>query len=397
MTEDVELSARRWAASGMMALTGTIAKALGPPAGLVPGVDRLAQRFPGLDALALLAERAALLGLSRHGATSCGEGCRLVQTKDGWLALSLARPEDIASVPAWLQSDGVPGATGLLWDHIARTVSQCPTAPLVEQGVLLGLPIAALGQPPDRPAIQRMSMGDAHPSTGPAGLIVVDLTSLWAGPLCGALLAGAGAEVIKVESRTRPDGARRGPPDFFDLLNGSKQSMVLDFERRADVEALASLLRQADVVLESSRPRALQQLGIRAEAVLAEGPRVWVSITGYGRAGASAHRVAFGDDAAAAGGLLADDEGVPCFCGDAVADPLTGLAAADACLDALETGGRWLLDVSMVSVAATLAGPTLSVPDHVAVVPPRARPVTHRAAALGADSANVRARFGLPA
>ena len=68
--------------------------------------------------------------------------------------------------------------------------------------------------------------------------------------------------------------------------------------------------------------------------------------------GPSADRVAFGDDAAAAGGLVVWDGEGPCFCGDAVADPLSGMAAAAAALAALEQGGRWVLDVSMADVAA---------------------------------------------
>ena len=57
---------------------------------------------------------------------------------------------------------------------------------------------------------------------------MVELGSLWAAPLCGSLLAAAGADVVKVESIGRPDGARRGPPAFFDLLNGGKRSVALD-------------------------------------------------------------------------------------------------------------------------------------------------------------------------
>ena len=89
------------------------------------------------------------------------------------------------------------------------------------------------------------------------------------------------------------------------------------------------------MVIEASRPRALAQLGVNGpDLVRAGGPRVWVSITGYGRSGDAANRVAFGDDAAAAGGLVVWRDGVPLFCADAVADPLTGLTAADACLRA---------------------------------------------------------------
>jgi len=110
--------------------------------------------------------------------------------------------------------------------------------------------------------------------------------------------------------------------------------------------------------VEASRPRALAQFGIATERMLAEdeGPRVWMSITGYGRADP---RVAFGDDAAVGGGLVVYDEKGPCFCADAVADPLTGLVATDACLAALSADAPVLVDISMAQVAAAFAGPTL--------------------------------------
>jgi hypothetical protein len=82
---------------------------------------------------------------------------------------------------------------------------------------------------------------------------------------------------------------------------------------------------------------------------------VWLSITGYGTEGESARRVAFGDDAAAAGGLVVWDGEGPCFCGDAVADPLSGLAGASAVLAALRQGGAWKVDVSMADLAAACA------------------------------------------
>jgi crotonobetainyl-CoA:carnitine CoA-transferase CaiB-like acyl-CoA transferase len=119
---------------------------------------------------------------------------------------------------------------------------------------------------------------------------------------------------------------------------------------------------------------------------------VWVSITGYGRA---SDRVAFGDDAAAAGGLVVWHEGAPLFCADAVADPVTGLTAAAACLDALADGGRWMLDVSMGAVSAALSGPSPAEPGPAAVADPRARDAVAAAPALGADTADVVAELGL--
>src|SRR5580700_8200381 len=100
----------RWAASGLMMLTGTRDSPLGPPSSLVPGIDELGARFPSLDPLALLGERAAFMDLSRAGTTSCSGGCRLMEALDGWVAVSLVRPEDAQAVPAWLELSDVPSS-----------------------------------------------------------------------------------------------------------------------------------------------------------------------------------------------------------------------------------------------------------------------------------------------
>ena len=83
--------------------------------------------------------------------------------------------------------------------------------------------------------------------------------------------------------------------------------------------------------------------------------RVWLSITGHGRSEPQRHWVGFGDDAAVAGGLVAWSRGEPCFLGDAIADPLTGIAGATAVIDALQQGGRWLIDCNLAGVAAFVA------------------------------------------
>jgi crotonobetainyl-CoA:carnitine CoA-transferase CaiB-like acyl-CoA transferase len=189
-------------------------------------------------------------------------------------------------------------------------------------------------------------------------LVVVDLSSMWAGPVCAQLLGGAGARVIKVESVKRPDGARDGVGAFFDWLHAGHQSVALDFDTEAGRGDLLRLVARADIVIESSRPRALRQLGIDAERVVRDGPgRTWVSITGYGRDHDDGEWVAFGDDAAVAGGLVAyDAEGAPVFCGDAIADPLTGLHAALAALTTIDAGGGAIIDIAMSAVAAGVVG-----------------------------------------
>ena len=127
-------------------------------------------------------------------------------------------------------------------------------------------------------------------------------------------------------------------------------------------------------MIEASRPRALEQLGIDATAIVAGGgPRVWVSITGHGRDGAGADWVAFGDDAAVAGGLVAHDEHGPVFCADAIADPIAGVVAAGAALQALAAGGRWLLDVSLSAVAAAAGRTDAAGHRPVEVAAPHAR------------------------
>jgi hypothetical protein len=370
-----------WARSGAMALTGRPdGPPLGPPSPLVPGLraiaDVLAERTGHtgptvrVDPIALLGERAAMAGLRRGGAVSCGGGTRLLEAADGWIAVSLTRPEDLESVPAWLGVDAT-------WPSISAAVADRSTADVVDQGVLLGLPVAALGTqpvpPPGLPVTATRLSADP-PARGVAGARVVDLTSLWAGPLCGSLLADGGARVTKVESTTRPDGARRGTRAFFDLLQAGNETATVDITTEDGRQQLAARLAGADIVLEASRPRALEQLGIDRDELLREGgPQVWVSITGYGRVGPARDRVAFGDDASIAGGLVAWDEVGPCFCADAVADPATGLTAAAAVADALSVGGRWTIDIALASVAAHLAGPTLPVPDGLEAAPPRAR------------------------
>ena len=193
---------------------------------------------------------------------------------------------------------------------------------------------------------------------------------MWAGPLCARVLGLAGLRVVKVESTGRPDGARRGHAGFFDWLHGGHESVALDLGSEGGRAALRRLVAQADVVVEASRPRALAQLGIDAEAAVAARPgTTWVSITGYGRSGPGAGRVAFGDDAAVAGGLVAyDAEGLPVFCADAVADPITGLHAAAAALASVAAGGGHLIDVPMAgAVAAACANPA---PPAAAVAAP---------------------------
>ncbi len=396
--------AQAWASSGACVLTGRPeGPPLGAPAALIDLVERAAavvQRHSEsdqvVDGLALLGERAALSDLSRRGAISCGGVTRLVPTRSGWLAVSLPRPSDVEALPAWLGRHVSPDDP---WPIVYEVAAGVTAAALDEQAALLGLPIAAVGSVApnaqdsfDLPVGAEWVDGDHGGSRSLGEATVVDLSALWAGPLCGQLLAGAGANVIKVESTSRPDAARQGPGPFFDLLNGAKQSVALDLATAAGQRDLGRLIAGADIVIESSRPRALAQMGIDSRRMLrqAGGPRIWASITSHGRGPVTGQRVGFGDVAAAAGGLVASDDDGPCFVADAVADPVTGLVTAAAVLEALEVGGRWLIDAAMAPMAASVTGPLLEV-TGLRVELPRARRAHGRAPALGEDTAAVMA------
>lgn len=315
----------------------------------------------GPSALSLLTERARMLGHTGWGTWSAGTSCRLVPCADGWLAVNLPREDDLDAVPALLGQE----PSGDAWSQLTAGVRHRTALEVVETGQLLGVPIAVV--PTEwRADEQRQVRGRTDRAVGtltsgardrvwPAAPVVVDLTSLWAGPLAGHYLARAGARVIKVESIHRPDGARVGTPAFWRRLNGAKELVELDFSSAVGRGELAALIDQADVVIEASRPRALEALGVDAAAQVERGC-TWCSITGYGRSGPWRNRVAFGDDAAAAGGLVTIVGEEPWFIADAAADPISGVAAASGVLARWATGSSGLVDVAMRDVVGHLTG-----------------------------------------
>ncbi|MCU1587078.1 MAG: hypothetical protein JWN31_571 [Frankiales bacterium] len=302
-----------------------------------------------VDGPGLLGQRAALRGRTRPERHS-----RLLQTVDGWLAVTLSRPDDWDLVPAWLETDAVT------WEGVSAAAALTTGAGLAARGQELGLAVAAVPVPgagADEQLQVRHPAGvrpwlltpghDAPPAGRPK---VVDLSALWAGPLCAHLLHTAGADVVTVESPGRPDGARVGDPSLYAVLHEGCSSVQLDL-RSAE---LRELLDDADVVITSARPRALRQLGIWPPDEVARRPGLtWVAVTAYGLTGPWCDRVGYGDDTAAAGGLLLDG---PELFADAAADPATGLYAAIAALAALRSGGG-LVDIALREVAAHLARP----------------------------------------
>jgi len=216
-------------------------------------------------------------------------------------------------------------------------------------------------------------MADTTPATtGPlAGVRVLDLTAVVAGPLATQILGDYGADVIKVEppegDRMRVNGVtrNRGMSSIFLALNRNKRSLCIDLKSTAGLAVIERLLPTVDVLVHNMRPAAVERLGLGFDAAAALNPRlVYCAAPGFGRGGPDADKPAFDDVIQAACGLaalLGHASGKPDYIPSLVADKTAGLAVANAVLAALferERSGRGqFVEVPMFEtlVAFTLA------------------------------------------
>lgn len=268
--------------------------------------------------------------------------CQLVETADGWIAVNLAREDDREAVPAWLETDVGQDP----WHIVQKMARRRTTADVLDRAALLGLPVAAVGEATERPALPLRSAYSTSSSS------VIDLSALWAGPLCGGLLAEAGFAVTKIQDPDRPDPTSSATPEHDRRLNGRKRRVIMALNDTRLLQAIGD----ARILITSARPHALARLGLTPESLFDLNPSlIWVAITAHGCHGDAAMRVGFGDDCAAAGGLVGWDDGVPRFLGDALADPLAGLRAARLALAAVTKGQAGVIDVALASTAAKFA------------------------------------------
>lgn len=192
------------------------------------------------------------------------------------------------------------------------------------------------------------------------GIRVVDLSRVLAGPFCTALLADAGADVVKVESKTGEDSRHLGPfrdgeSLYFGILNRGKRSIALDLKDPDDRESLLQLIDGADVVVENFRPGVTTRLGIDYEAARARNPKiVYASISGFGQHGPMAGAAAYDLVVQALSGVMSitgTEESGPTRLGESFGDTVAGLFAAwgisTALLAARTTGRGQHLDVAM--------------------------------------------------
>lgn len=199
----------------------------------------------------------------------------------------------------------------------------------------------------------------ASPRRGPlAGVRVIDLAAVWAGPLCSQILADLGADVIKVEAGVRPDmlrfstrheSATADPWDiggWFHQVNRNKRAITLDLRLERGREVLKDLVARADVVVENFSRRVMGNFGLPYEALSAINPRlVMISMPGFGDRGPYRDYVAFGEIIEAMAGLCSLTgyrDGNPLRSAIAFGDPVSGLhgsfAVISALLDREDTG-----------------------------------------------------------
>ena len=181
-----------------------------------------------------------------------------------------------------------------------------------------------------------------------AGVRVIDLTRVLAGPFCTQLLADMGADVVKIEG---PDGdlmrrmgtVREGLSWYFAQFNRNKRSIVLDLYGEPGRAALADLLRSADVLVENYRPGVLAKMGFGPDRIEAINPSLIVaSVNGYGSIGPYAERPSFDFIAQAMSGFMAASgapDGEPMRSGPPIGDLVAGLYAAFGVVCALHARG----------------------------------------------------------
>ncbi|MGO4173440.1 CaiB/BaiF CoA transferase family protein [Bosea sp. TAF32] len=214
-----------------------------------------------------------------------------------------------------------------------------------------------------------------------AGVRVLDLSNVLAGPFCGYNLARLGAEVIKVEKPDGGDLARKlgADPEMaarlsglsFVAVNADKQSIALDLKAPEGREVFLRLVGTADVVLENFRPGVMKRLGLAYEDLSQINPRlVYCAISGFGQTGPWAGRPAYDQIVQGLSGVMSvtgDEESAPLRTGFPISDTISGLTAAfaisAALVDQKQSGRGRFIDVSLLE--STLAAMGWVVSNHL--------------------------------
>ncbi|MFI9378343.1 CaiB/BaiF CoA transferase family protein [Streptomyces parvulus] len=217
------------------------------------------------------------------------------------------------------------------------------------------------------------------------GLRVLDLATLFAGPLAATMLGDFGAEVVKVEHPTRPDPSRGHGPSkdgiglWWKILGRNKRTITLDLSKPAGRTTLLRLASTADVVVENFRPGTLEKWDLGWDELSAVNPRlVLTRVTGFGQFGPYARRPGFGTLAEAMSGFAAmtgEPDAPPTLPPFGLADSIAALATAYAVMTALaareRTGEGQVVDMAIIEPILTVLGPQPTWYDQLGHVQPR--------------------------
>jgi len=195
-----------------------------------------------------------------------------------------------------------------------------------------------------------------------AGITVLDLTHVLAGPFASATLGDLGARVIKVERPGTGDDTRAFPPfvgeesAYFAGLNSGKLSIALDLKAEADRSIFERLLAEADVILENFRPGTMERWGYGWQALAKRHPRlIYGAVSGFGHTGPEAGKPAYDMVVQARGGVMSitgEEGGPPVRVGASIGDIIAGMYLGQGVLAALfrreRTGEGGKIDISML-------------------------------------------------
>ena len=201
-----------------------------------------------------------------------------------------------------------------------------------------------------------------------AGIRVLDLTRVLAGPFCSMILGDMGAEIIKVEEPGKGDDTRGWPPfsggeaTYFLSVNRNKKSLTLNMKAPDGQAILRRLVAKADVVLENFRPGTMERLGFGYDALRKLNPRlIYCAISGFGESGPEASRPGYDLIVQGESGVMdltGFADGPPVKVGNSVADLVSGMAAAHgvtlALLSRARTGKGQKVEIGMLDVMASL-------------------------------------------
>lgn len=217
------------------------------------------------------------------------------------------------------------------------------------------------------------------------GLKVLDMSTLFAGPMCATLLGDYGAEVIKVENPKQPDAARGhgfqkdGTGLWWKTLGRNKKTVAVNLNEAAGADLIRSLVADVDIIVENFRPGVMAKWGLGYEALTEINPGlIVISVTGFGQFGPKSSEPGFGTLAEAMSGfasMTGQPDGPPTLPPLALADSIAGIMGAFAAMTAvhsrLSDGQGQHIDMSLIEPMLSALGPQVSVFDQLGLVPKR--------------------------